>query len=467
LREPEALATDARLFMVTPTAIRLVGCTRLGPTWNAAAPVSLEIDLAAGTVTPSAGGMAALLFPNEAFPALERAVRDTLAGLARETFAPMPGGVPPGTFTRATTRLAWETPPLAEGAVKVIRDASAVQPGAVVVAAGVKVVCLDASGKPLWEFGAQGTVNDTWVADLDWPGNVLYGEGPEILVASDDENLYVLNAAGQRLRELHIDYPLRVGRSSVRQPRVSNVLVGDLEGNGEPSVLVGTLNGNLARLNPALELQWRHDEIEHGTRELRLADLNADGKQEILAASKYGSVEVFSADGAELRGLYSELGDVEFAVGDINGDGAPEIVNGSSTGAFCCARPGGEVLWRFNNHGYAAHDVEIASLAGAPRVAVASETGYVYALDGAGNAPNQAFIGPAVRRLAFLPAGSEEKTLVVAGDDAGGIRFLTADLQPTGAAELGARVTALHATENAVVVGLADGRLAAVHPPVH
>ncbi|MBM3499075.1 MAG: hypothetical protein FJX74_10445, partial [Armatimonadetes bacterium] len=268
LREPEALATDARLFMVTPTAIRLVGCTRLGPTWNAAAPVSLEIDLAAGTVTPSAGGMAALLFPNEAFPALERAVRDTLAGLARETFAPMPGGVPPGTFTRATTRLAWETPPLAEGAVKVIRDASAVQPGAVVVAAGVKVVCLDASGKPLWEFGAQGTVNDTWVADLDWPGNVLYGEGPEILVASDDENLYVLNAAGQRLRELHIDYPLRVGRSSVRQPRVSNVLVGDLEGNGEPSVLVGTLNGNLARLNPALELQWRHDEIEHGTREL-------------------------------------------------------------------------------------------------------------------------------------------------------------------------------------------------------
>jgi outer membrane protein assembly factor BamB len=188
----------------------------------------------------------------------------------------------------------------------------------------------------------------------------------------------------------------------------------------------------------------------------------ANGKQEILAADKYGAVKVFSPDGAPLAGSYSELGDVEFAVGDPNGDGKLDLVNGSSTGALRCTEALGAEEWRFDNFGYAACDVEIATLAGAERVVIASETGYVYALDGQGKVVNQLFIGPAVRRLAFWPADVPEKQIVAAGCDGGDVYLLTPDLRPISRAALGAGVTAMTAMNEAFVVGLADGRVALV-----
>lgn len=460
LETPESLQTDARMFMFTPTAVRLVDCTRLGPSWNVVAPVSFEIDLTSRRVSPARGVITAMVFPEGEFAAIERAVRQMLDSLAGEYYGSprAPASVAlPATETHPT----WRTQPLADGAVRVLRQHQAGGEAAVVAAVGPRAICLSTAGSALWQFEARGTVNDVWVADLDRPDKTLYAEGPEVLVASDDENLYILSAAGNKLRELHIDYPLRVGRSSIRQPRVSNVLAAQLTRDGDPQIIVGTLNGNLARLTADLEKLWVCDEIEHGTRELQLADLDSDGVQEILAANKYGAVEILRADGEELPNVYSELGDVEFAVGDIDSDGRPEIVNGSSTGALCCAKSQGKVLWRFNNHGYAAYDVEIAQIGGDWRVLVASETGYVYALDNQGRVVKQVFLGPAVRRIAFLPNQGQVAQIVV-GCDGGEVYFLAQDLTPTSVARLDARITALLGMKDGVVAGLADGSVALI-----
>jgi hypothetical protein len=83
LQGPDALQTDAHLFMMTPTAVRLVDCTKWGAWLNADAPVSVEIDLAARTVRPSRGTRLALTLPDGAFDAASQAVREMLSRMAQ------------------------------------------------------------------------------------------------------------------------------------------------------------------------------------------------------------------------------------------------------------------------------------------------------------------------------------------------------------------------------------------------
>ena len=273
---------------------------------------------------------------------------------------------------------------------------------------GRTAICLDARGQTRWTFDTGGLTRAVSAYDLDADGRT------EILLGSDDEHVYVLDCEGREQKRHHANIPLRVGRSSVREPKVGNIVAGDLDNNGEVDLIVGLLNGNLLRYDLSFVLEWRYDDIPHGSREIDLVDLDRDGVLEILVANRYGSVQIFAADGNPRRGVYSELGDVEMACGNLDEDEALEIANGSSTGVFVCQEFGGPVEFQFPNYGFGVREVIVADMTGDARdeLLLASETGYVYVLDGNGNVLAQHDFGAVVSDAAILEMTPPAKPVV-------------------------------------------------------
>jgi outer membrane protein assembly factor BamB len=183
--------------------------------------------------------------------------------------------------------------------------------------------------------------------------------------------------------------------------------VDDLDGDGRPEIVAGCTNSQISAFDTNLERLWNRDGIYHGVRKVLASDLDGDGKKEVLAADHYGSVAIIAADGRSCGGAYSELGDVCFDVGDINGDGRPELVNGSSTGVLSAFSYPVTPLFQFSNYGYAVREVKVLDLEGDGRAAVlvASDTGYLYALDGGGKVRWQRDLGAALLAMAIGQTG--------------------------------------------------------------
>ncbi len=271
-----------------------------------------------------------------------------------------------------------------------------------------------AAGETLWRFAAGGIARCVAEGDIDGDGAL------EVLVGADDERIHVLDAAsGAEERAHHADLPLRVGTSSVRQPRVGALAVDDIDGDGAPDIMACLKNGNLARYDTDFNLLWRFDRVPHGPNEMAVIDLDGDGVKEIAVANRYGSVQVFSADGRALPRTYSELGDVQMAVADMDGDGSYEIANGSSTGAFTLTTWGGDVRFSFPNYGFAYREVLVGDVLGdmAPELLAASETGYLYVLGPGGDVLAQRNFGDTINDIALVPREGATSGILVACDD--------------------------------------------------
>ena len=77
----------------------------------------------------------------------------------------------------------------------------------------------------------------------------------------------------------------------------------------------------------------KRDYALHGSTQLGFEDTNGDRKPDtIFVGDKYGSSVGVSPQGKVVHRAYSSIGDVVYAVADLNADGKTEVVTGSSTG---------------------------------------------------------------------------------------------------------------------------------------
>jgi endoglucanase len=247
-----------------------------------------------------------------------------------------------------------------------------------------KLRCVDATGNPIWEFSGN------WKKRLPSAAALSFQTGldfPVLVIGNGDGTLTCVNAAtGAQL------WQKRVGAINW-----GNALWADLDGDGRHEIVAGTEDAGIHALDATGKSLWQFSKFS-GARAvavlapLAAADLDADGKSEIFAVDKAGPF-CLNADGTLRWSL--QTGD-EFqsapSLADANRDGHPELY------CSCLKDPliysidagTGAVNWRFATFGaaeiYSGSSIAVGDLDedGASEIVFGDDAGYIYCLNPAG-----------------------------------------------------------------------------------
>jgi len=257
----------------------------------------------------------------------------------------------------------------------------------ILVAAGSGAFALDAEGSLRWSYMLEGACHDLEAGELN------IGKGLEVAVAGGDTYGHLLDCEGELLSKCQIRGAVWNQNFGDRPWQAYTVAVRDLDRDGQNEILVGTQNMELHGYDASWNQLFRSRRaVLHGSIDFHTVDADLDGKLEIFATDHYGRVQLFRHDGSKAGAFYSSIGDMQATLADLDGDGRVEMVYGSSTGDLLCARfpetgisnRGAKTLWRFDNFGYGVNRLRSADLDGdgTAEVILASQTGYLYVLDG-------------------------------------------------------------------------------------
>ncbi len=259
----------------------------------------------------------------------------------------------------------------------------------ILVAAGNSAFALGAEGDLRWSYALDGACHDLEAGELN------IAKGPEVAVAGGDTYGHLLDCEGKLQSKCQIRGAVWNQNFGDRPWKAYTVGVRDLDRDGQNEILLGTQNMELHGYDASWNQLFRSRRaVLHGSIDFHTVDADLDGKLEIFATDHYGRVQVFRHDGTKAGAFYSSIGDMQATLVDLDGDERVEMVYGSSTGDLLCAKfpetgvsnRGAKTLWRFDNFGYGVNRLRSADLDadGTAEVIVASQTGYLYVLDGHG-----------------------------------------------------------------------------------
>ena len=468
---------DRTLLRVAPRAVLVAGenpalCVIHGGPVEGVETDAETLYLTADRVAWAGGSRIALLgkaFVNEArtsgelpLPAeLRGGVVDLLKRLAANAKPIQEGN---GTAVQPARPVwAFDTP--ADAPVARLRQADLDGDGApeILVAASAQAVALSADGTLLWRHALNGLCNDINAGELD------VSPGLEVVAASSEDAIHLLDARGTLLRSQSVMAVPRTRHygETPQQPLAASIYNTD----GTPRVFVSTQNYDIITYDAKLaRLAVTRNITQHGGMEFHAADVNGDGKREVFCTDHYGFFNAVSPEGKKVYRYYTSIGDMQAAVGDIGGDGVMEAVYGSSTGDLLClafTKGGvggrGGAVWRFDNYGYPVNRLRIADADGDGKndVLVASGTGYVYALDGAGKALWRTRVGADVRDVVVV---THPKHRIACIDRSGVVTLLDGRGGVTGSFSVEGEAQHMLWTNKTLVVAT-DARVAAFALP--
>ena len=169
----------------------------------------------------------------------------------------------------------------------------------------------------LWEHTGEGPLLPSIAGDLGG------GRGSEIVSVSTDGTVSVLNGEGEVLWQ-----------AMLPEGAAAPAAIGDVDGDGSLEIAVATgaavdlLRENGNRM-PSFPVEFReHRKLGRTAGEPLLADLDGDGRQEILVAASAGGIAGIDDDGSQLGGFPvltgAAVGSTPVAA-DLDGDGGLEV----------------------------------------------------------------------------------------------------------------------------------------------
>jgi len=193
------------------------------------------------------------------------------------------------------------------------------------------LTCLDHTGRVRWVFEAESRVGPVLVADIyDLPGK-------EIVLPSADGRLYLLGADGRWLWDLHVPDEVL--------PNSTPVLA-DVDGSGRPELYLGGGLHHFLRIDLSTRKIVHSENVYvHVNAAITAADLDKDGKDEVIFGTKGGAVYVYGEQG--VRWKYEPRHATIYAapnIVNIDSDPQLEILSHGLAGGLVVLQHDGTVL---------------------------------------------------------------------------------------------------------------------------
>ena len=232
-------------------------------------------------------------------------------------------------------------------------------------------------GKLLWKFKSEKGPFDAGVALADLDGD----DALEVLAAdSSTGTLFCLDGAGK------VQWRHKLPNSTDSPPAVA-----DLDGDGHPEIVVGTMmlgdkKGRVVALDArTLKVKWTAEIAGHVQSEPALVDLNEDGVLDVIVTTWRGDKSVHALNGKDGKELWSHAmkGDMYHGVSVFRHNGI-RIVANSIDGDVTLLDASGKVIWTQQPGGYLFSPTSVADLDGdeKPEIIVAGPQLTIFDLDG-------------------------------------------------------------------------------------
>ena len=192
----------------------------------------------------------------------------------------------------------------------------------------------------------------------------------------------------------HLD--LSTGYTRYKAAALASPALADVNGDGKLEIVVGTSMGFLYVLDPMTGDALEGWPVQMGDIQghVAVADVDQDGKLEIVAADTRGSIAAFRGDGTEVWEKHIGSAFVAGATfGDADGDGQLDVAFATLDGRVYLADAATGTIkdgWPFRTFGEITAPVLIAKVDSGPRhlgrsgmqLVVTSHDGYLYVIDG-------------------------------------------------------------------------------------
>ena len=285
-------------------------------------------------------------------------------------------------------------------------------------------------------------------------GQNVGGEGQRLLAGTDEGELMVLDDQGQLVWEHQ--FP----------DRVNDLMPADLDGDGKDEVIVARQDSQVTVLDDDGSELWSR-ELAFYRRppyvNVALAgDLDGDGKPEVIVGGENWRFYAFDAKGQELWNYESVHPSRSGAVADLDGDGKCEVVCGTHYYWWATLNPDGTQRWGLHA-GPICYDVATGSFNHDQTrgVVYGGGDGYLYVLDSKGEKQLAYNTGDEVRWVAAADLNGDDADEVYGISLNGSLYCFGPDMQRLWRADLGGEPSALAVVPEAgiVVAGTGSGKL--------
>ncbi|GFE61942.1 FG-GAP-like repeat-containing protein [Geobacter sp. AOG2] len=196
-----------------------------------------------------------------------------------------------------------------------------------------------------WQYGSYGTYigqAGLYTADLD-------GDGTPEIIAGASISGFAGNSAWYVVRKNASGGYDQVWRSPLYGVTIARILLADMNGDGKDDVVVAMADGTVHIYDGPTLQEIRTLHIITSLSDIAVADLDGDGAREI-AASNGSGVYVYDGQTGAVKWSVASGGGTSIAVGNVDADAAPEIVTTTYGGkGYVLNGQTGAVKWSYAN----------------------------------------------------------------------------------------------------------------------